>query len=464
METSPIRPRRTAEGHHRQELMGVIRMEALSIDPAWAKPFPRYGELLNRPKRYFVFYGGRGGAKSWTVARWLLIEGTRRSLRVLCTRQLQNSMKDSVHQLLCDQIKALKLESYYYVTETEIIGNYNNTRIAFAGLQSLKTDPTKLKSYEGVDVCWIEEAVNVTKSNFDLLDPTIRKAGAKIIMTLNPSLETDFVYEYFIKNEPPPDSLVVPVSYRDNPWFPPSLKSIMLHKKQTQPDDYLHIWEGKCRLTLEGAVYAEEIRQAVAERRITRVPYEPTRPVDTFWDLGHSDGCAIWFAQVVGFERRLIDYYENRQKGPSHYIQTLQAKGYVYGTDFLPHDANYQQFAAEGRTIKQIMKAAGRKVRVIKRPTKKQHTIDACRTIFPTCYFDEQKCADGLQRLRHYRYDVDPDTKSFSKEPLHDENSHGADAFGTLGLFLRDPNQDNPVEQVVEIDMTAYGNNGWMNR
>ena len=431
---------------------------------AFKLPFPAYGQVLYRPKRYFVFHGGRGGAKSWTIARWILLEGAKRSLRVLCTRQLQTSMKQSVYQLMVDQIKELGLESYYYIKDNEITGNFNKTSINFDGLQSLKTDPTKLKSYEGVDICWIEEAVNVTKTCFDLLDPTIRKPGAKIIISFNPQLETDFIYETFVKKTPPPDSVIIPVSWRDNPWFPPSLMAIMAHRRETDMDGYLHIWEGKCRLTLEGAVYADEIRDAVAQGRICKVPYEPTRPVDTFWDLGHSDGCAIWFVQIVGFERRIIDFYQNRMKGPSHYVQVLQNRGYVYGTDWLPHDGDYQQFAAEGRTVKQIIQGAGRKVRIVKRPAKKAITIAACRTIFPTCYFDEQKTADGMQCLRHYRYDVDPDTKAFSKEPLHDENSHAADGFGTLGLYLRDPTQDSDPEPVQEIDFTAFGTAGWMNK
>lgn len=425
---------------------------------------PGFIRKLNDPsKRYHVFYGGRGGAKSWGIARWLIKEGTKRVIRALCTRELQNSMKESVYQLLVDQIKELGAQDYYTITETEIRGK-NGTQINFSGLRSLKGDPGKLKSYEGIDVLWIEEAAKVLKSSFDTIDPTIRKRGAKIIISYNPELETDFIHQFFVVNDPPPDSDVMKVSHADNPWFPESLRKIMEHRKLTDYDGYLHIWEGHCKQTLEGAIYADELRAATLAGRITKVNYEPSLPVHTYWDLGYSDKTAIWFAQIVGFEYRIIDFYENRQKGPSHYIQYLQSKGYVYGTDYLPHDADYGQFAAEGRTVSDLMRAAGRKVYVVQRPKRKEITIGAVRTIFPNCYFDEKKTADGLQCLRHYRYDVDPDTQQFSKYPLHDENSHAADAFGTLALFLRRDTPEVTLDPNPVIDFSYNPGQDWMMR
>jgi phage terminase large subunit len=414
--------------------------------------------------RYIVLYGGRGAAKSWSVARYLLMLGASQSIRVLCTRQLQNSMKDSVHQLLRDQIRDLNLEGDYIVKDTEIVGRNNETRFMFAGLQALKTDPTKLKSYEGVDICWIEEAVNVLKSSFDMLDPTIRKPGSKIIITFNPELETDFVYDYFVKKEPPPGSVVQKVGYADNPWFPPVLKTIMEHRRNTDQDGFLHIWEGHCKVALEGAIYAEEIRNATLEGRICKVPYDPTRPVDTFWDLGKRDQTSIWFAQIVGFENRIIDFYENRQKFIPFYLDILQQKRYVYNTHYLPHDADYEYLSANGRTVASLIRASGQRAYVIPRPPTKQIAIDAARMIFPNCWFDSEKCSDGLQRLRHYRYEVDPDTKLFSKEPLHDENSHAADGFGTLGLFLKAPKQKNSGGTSGILRNETPNPQGWMMR
>lgn len=421
---------------------------------------------LDRPDiRYFVYHGGRGGAKSWAVARWILAEGIERPLRVLCARELQNSMKESVYQLLVDQIELLGLQEYYIVKETEILGR-NGTKINFSGLRSLKGDANKLKSYEGIDVLWIEEAAKVLKSSFDIIDPTIRKAGAKIIITYNPELDTDFIHKFFVIDTPPPDTIVRVVSWRDNDYFPSSLMRIMEHRKQTDYDGYLHIWEGKTRVTLEGAVYKDELRDVIANNQIRRVPYDPTYPVHTFWDIGYGDGCAIWFAQIVAFEYRIINYYENRRKPPSHYIEMMQRMSYVWGTDYMPHDADYGILAAEGRSLKDLMQAAGRRVQIVKRPTRKKIAIDAVRMIFPLCYFDEKNTADGMQHLRHYTYKVDPNTKQFSStEPEHDDNSHAADAFGTLGLFLRrdDPEIDIDPTDDMPFDLRDNGL-GWMSR
>jgi phage terminase large subunit len=185
--------------------------------------------------------------------------------------------------------------------------------------------------------------------------------------------------------------------------------------------------------------------------------------VHTFWDLGHADKTAIWFAQIIGFEYRIIDFYQNRLKGPSHYVQMLQNKGYIYGTDYLPHDADYAQFIADGRTIADIMRAAGRNVFVVKRPTKKEITFNAVRTIFPNCWFDSEKTADGLQCLRHYRFDVDPNTRAFTTKPAHDENSHAADAFGTLGLFIARDEVEKDVDVSPPLDLNPTSLS-WMGR
>jgi phage terminase large subunit len=414
--------------------------------------------------RYKIFHGGRGGAKSWAVARYLLAMGAIEDLRVVCARELQSSMKESVYQLLVDQITAMGLQGFYEIKQNEIRGTIFNTSFTFTGLRGLKGDPTKIKSFEGVDKVWLEEAVDILESTWDILDPTLRKEGSQIIATYNPVLETDFIHKTFVINDPPPGSIVQKVSWRDNDYFPETLRVQMEYMKKTNYDKYLHIWEGECVQMLEGAIYAEEMRNATANGRITSVPYEPTKAVHTFWDLGYSDKTAIWFAQIVGFEYRIIDFYQNRQKGPAHYIKMLQDRGYVYGIDYMPHDADYKQFAAEGRTVADLMREAGRSVQVIQRPTRKSMTHDAVRTLFPNCWFDQKKCADGLQCLRHYRYDVDPDTNQFSKMPLHDENSHAADAFGTLGLFMSEGDKAMEINLGDTIDLSPGASLGWMGR
>jgi phage terminase large subunit len=137
-------------------------------------------------------------------------------------------------------------------------------------------------------------------------------------------------------------------------------------------------------------------------------------------------------------ETRLIRYLEDSQQTMSYYLSKMQTFGYVYDTLWLPHDAENKTLAAAGRSIDDIVRAAGYKTRIIPR-TPIADSLNAARTIFPNCWFDRENCADGLSCLRHYRYEVDPDTQQFSKTPLHDHYSHGADAFRYIGLMVSEP-------------------------
>lgn len=183
-----------------------------------------------------------------------------------------------------------------------------------------------------------------------------------------------------------------------------------------------------------GAVYAKEIRDAAS--RIRAVPYDPTKPVHLFWDLGRADKTTIWFVQLAPFEYRVIDYHEGTGKHIGEYIVDLQARRYVYGDCWLPHDANNELLASE-RTVAQQLRDAGFKVRTVPK-TSIDTRIEAARLIFPLCWFDETRTEDGLEALRNYKYDVDQDTKHFSREPLHDWASHAADAFGYMAVALKE--------------------------
>lgn len=391
--------------------------------------FPEKLQFLFEPRRYKCLWGGRGGSKSWGVARALLIQGAARPLRVLCAREFQKSIKESVHHLLKSQIDKVGLKSFYQVQNDSIRG-INGTEFIFAGLRN---NVTNIKSLEEVDIAWVEEAQTVSKTSWETLIPTIRKDGSEIWITFNPELDTDETYKRFVV-DPPSDSTVVKVNWSDNPFLNDVLRKEKDELKARDPDAYQNIWEGECRQTLEGAIYAKELRQAREEGRIMNVPYDVLKPVHTFWDLGWADNTSIWFAQTVGNELRLIDYYSNSLQPLQHYIQVLQSRGYIYGTDWLPHDAKAKSLAT-GRSVEEIMLAMGRKVQITANLSLFDG-INAARTIFNRCYFDEHKCAEGLQSLRHYRYDIDPESKQLSGRPLHDYHSHAADAFRYFAISI----------------------------
>ena len=436
-------------------------MASPATSPAFAAPL----QALFVPKRYKVLYGGRGGAKSWGVARALLMLGGQKKLNVLCARELQKSIEDSVHKLLKNQIynppdhktsPGLGLTAFYRVEKTKIYGA-NGTEFSFEGI---KNNINGIRSYEGVDIVWVEEAVNVSENSWKVLIPTIRKEGSEIWMTFNPELETDYTYQRFVKREdlvevdkdkrfPVPvncqvresrRAFAVHMSWRDNPWFPDELREELEEDRARDFDDYLHIWEGQCIAKLKGAIYAEELRRTTSEGRICKVEYEKAIPVDTFWDLGRADYTAIWFVQRVGMQWRVLDYYEVSMKELTDICKDLQNKPYLYGTMFLPHDAKHHRLGYKNSVEEQVREVF-KQVKVVEKRLKIDG-INAVRRVFPTCWFDEKKAAAGVERLRHYRYKVDSDGK-LSNEPLHDDASDGADAFKYFALSVTTPREDS---------------------
>lgn len=231
--------------------------------------FPDKLQFLFEPHRYKVAHGGRGSAKSWSFARALLLQATWNPLRILCAREYQNSITESVHRLLADQVYALGLAQMFEVLKSEIRGK-NGSEIIFAGL---KNDVSKIKSTEGVDICWVEEADKVSSQSWDILIPTIRKPKSEIWISFNPNLQSDATYQRFVVN-PPPDAVVAEVNYRDNPWFPEELEKERTHLEQTDPELYAHIWEGRCLPAGDNQLIGMDYAYASSERRYEPGDYE----------------------------------------------------------------------------------------------------------------------------------------------------------------------------------------------
>jgi len=403
--------------------------------------FPKKFEALFQPEkiRYRIFYGGRGGAKSWCFARALLAKGTKQPMRILCAREFQTSIKDSVHKLLSDQIYALDMESFYEITQNSIKG-INGTEFIFAGI---KNNTNNIKSIEGINIAWVEEAQAVSANSWNVLIPTIRRQDSEIWVSFNPELPTDETWKRFVES-PPESSVVVKVNWNDNPWFPEVLDLERLSLKARDLSAYNNVWEGGTRNTVNGAIFGKEMEMAELEGRITNVPYDPSKPCHIIFDLGWADNTAAWIIQFIGFEIRVIRYFEDNQKTIQHYLSLMQTFGYVYDTIWLPHDAAAKSLGT-GKSIEEIVRATGMKVQMLDR-VPITDSINAARTIFPRCYFDRKNTEEGLNCLRHYRYDVDVNG-SFSQKPLHDIYSHGADAWRYIGLMVNEPKKRQPVKQ-----------------
>lgn len=203
------------------------------------------------PSRYKAFYGGRGSGKSHSVATALVLMAAERPLRVLAAREIQRSIRDSSKRLLDDRIAALGLRSRYRSTAEAIHGR-NGSLFLFAGLRS---NPDSIKSMEGIDIAWVEEAAGVSRRSLDILIPTIRKPGSELWFTWNPGQPSDPVDALFREGPARPDAIVARVTYADNPWFPPVLDAERLWDRARDPEKYAHVWEGGYRLHAETRVF-----------------------------------------------------------------------------------------------------------------------------------------------------------------------------------------------------------------
>lgn len=411
-----------------------------------AAQFPQKLEFLFKPNRYKVAYGGRGGTKSWGFARALLIQAAQRPLRILCTREIQKSIKESVYQLLKDQIESLGLADFYDPLATEIRGR-NGSLFLFAGLSDLTAE--SIKSFEGIDIVWVEEARAVTKRSWMILIPTIRKPGSEIWISFNPELDTDETYKRFVE-KPPEGAIVVKVGWQDNPWFPPELEKERLDCKRLYPDDYDNIWEGMPRAAVEGAIYAKEVAEAQQSGRFTMLPYDPMLKVHVICDLGFNDSMAIVMAQRQISELRVIDYIEDSHRTVDSYSAELKEKGYNWGRMWLPHDAKHKTLASQGQSVEGMFSKLGWNVGSIP-DVGVELGIKQARMALKRTYFDKAKTERLIECLKRYRRAISSTTNEPGL-PVHDEFSHGADAFRYLSVVADQLKNESPFSGSLKTD------------
>lgn len=451
----------------------------------------------------FMLEDGTVTHNSWAFARALLLIGLQRPIRVLCCRELQKSISESVHKVLSDQIEALGLSAQYTVEVAKIYGK-NGTLFSFEGI---KNNTTAVKSYEGIDYCWVEEANKVSKASWGVLIPTIRKETpydwrerglarpdfqAEIWLSFNPELDKDYTFQRFVKDNrlkpvhhlgtagrewvshESPDLISVKMTYADNPWFPEVLRGDMETDRLLDYDTYLNVWEGHTLKQLEGAVYKKELQKLYAQERVRNVPWEREVPVDCFWDLGRNDYTAIWFGQYVAQEFRVLDFLEGRGEDITYYLKELQQKEYIYGNMFLPHDAKHKKLVYK-HSIEKIVKDKYPDTFIVPKAGITDG-INMARLFFPKCYFDQEKCADGLAHLNRYTFTVHDG--QYSDEPFHDREGHAdaADAFRYMAqaagggkrksrLRLENflPESMKPKSRYRDLDSEGSGNpQGWM--
>lgn len=411
---------------------------------------------MTNSKLFYVFHGGRGGGKSWEIADFLLIEGAKKKHRILCCREIQKSIKQSVHKLLSDRIETLGLGPFYQILDTEIRG-INGTEFSFSGLQSHTVD--SVKSFEGATITWIEEAQTVSAYSLKILIPTVvRTPNCMIIMSMNPKLPSDAVYaDYVVPDRA--DTIAIQINYNENKHCPPDLITLAEQMRDTDYDEYEHIYLGRPKEIADGAIYKAEFELIKRENRICKVPHDPNLPVYTGWDLGILDSTAIWFCQIYGKEKRIIDYHEASDEPLAYYARILDEKahehGYRYERNFAPHDIAARDLSS-GVSREQTMAKLGYRMTKGAR-LGPEDRIEATRQFLRDCWFDESKCSHGIRALQNYRREFNDKLDQFKAHPVHDWASHGSDAFGELALSI-----NKMQEKTTPKPLQKPISSGWM--
>lgn len=396
--------------------------------------------------RYKVAYGGRGSSKSWTLAQLLVLRAYEKPTRILCARETQRSISDSVIQLLADTIDRMGLSSFFEIQKTSIIGS-NGSRFIFEGL---RRNVTKIKSMEGIDIAWCEEAESVTHTSWETLIPTIRKPGSEIWVSFNPRDEMDDTYQRFVIN-PPPECNSIIVNWQDNPWFPDELAKERDYMKEKDETLYKWIWEGLPVANHDGAYWQKHILQ----KQIKDFPIEPGFPVSTYWDLGVSDDMTIWMCQVIRGEIRFIHCYSNYGEGLDHYINYLhefRAKHkIVFGDHWAPHDISVRELTT-GKSRLETAKTMGIDFKTVP-SIPLEDGIGAVRMILPRCWFNKSMTLDGIKALKGYRREFDDDRGVFKKNPLHNWASHYADGFRYFAVAFKEKEVKRKIKKYPKLSI-----------
>lgn len=399
--------------------------------------FPEKLKFLFQPARYKVAYGGRGGAKSWGFARALLLMGISTKLRILCTREVQRTIKDSVHKLLEDQIQKLGIGSKYQVLDQEIRGT-NGTGFVFSGLATHTVE--SIKSFEGCDICWVEEGQSISARSWNILLPTIRKENSEIWVSFNPELETDPTYDRFITHTPA-NAVVVKINWQDNRWFNKVLNDERLYDLKHYPKDYPNKWEGICKPAVEGAIFFDELQAMKREQRIRNVPYDPMLLAHVVIDLGFGDAMAVGIVQKMTSEIRAIWYREFIREKLSKISNDLRALGYNWGKVWLPYADGFSKTSKGQDSAEEIMQKQGWTVArkgSLNDPGEVSSLgveagIKVARERFPRMYWDETNCSRLIECAARYRRTINQVTLT-AGAPLHDEWCHGGDLIRYIAI------------------------------
>lgn len=396
-------------------------------------------------------YGGRGSAKTRSFAKMSAVQGMRFGQagirgQLLCARQFMNSLDDSSLEEVKRAIEDEPiLAAYYEVGDRYVKSRDGNVWYSFAGLDR---NIASVKSKGRILLCWVDEAEAVPDPSWVILIPTLREEdrdwNAELWVTWNPARKGSAVDARF-RNSTDPLVKVVEVNWRDNPRFPNKLERERQRDLEQRPEQYEHIWEGGYATVIEGAYYAKSLSKAKLEGRIGRVSLDPLMTIRLFVDIGgtgaKADAFAMWVGQFIGKEIRVFDYYEAVGQPLATHVSWMRQRGYTpeKAQIWLPHDGATNDRVYDV-SYESALRQVGYKVSVVPnqgRGAAAQRT-EAGRRLFPSMWFDQEKCSAGLDALGWYHEKKD-EVRGIGLGPEHDWSSHGADAFGLMCAAYEDP-------------------------
>lgn len=358
----------------------------------------------------------------------------------VCIREVQKSLKDSAKRLIESKLAEFRVgEADGFKVFADRIETPGDGVIIFQGMQEHTAE--SIKSLEGFKRAWVEEAQTLSARSLQLLRPTIRASGSELWFTWNPRRKTDPVDLMFRGDEVPTGAISVRANWNDNPWLPAELEQERLDCMRMNPDQYSHIWEGDYVTVAEGAYFAPQLAAARAEKRIGIVPPDPLMEYRAFWDIGTRDATAIWIAQFVGREIRVLHYYEAVGQPLAAHLGWLRSKGYGSALCVLPHDGEKADHLTADKFADHIQ-SAGFRTQTVKNQGKgaAMKRVETARRLFPSIWFNEKTTEAGRDALGWYHEKRD-ETRNYGLGPEHDWSSHGADAFGLMCVAYEAPDE-----------------------
>lgn len=391
--------------------------------------------------------GGRGSGKTRSFAKMTAVRGymwssAGREGILLCGRQFMNSLDDSSLEEIKAAIRSEPwLEEHYDIGEKYVRTKDGRVSYKFTGLDR-NIDSVKSKSR--ILLCWVDEAEPVTEEAWMKLIPTLREEDSELWLTWNPERKKSATNKRFGATNDPRTKIVT-INWRDNPWFPKILDRVRLKDFNERPDQYDHVWEGDYKTIVEGAYYAQALSVAKSEGRVCKVTADPLMDLRLVCDIGgtgkKSDAFSIWVMQFVGREIRCLNYYEAIGQPIGHHLQWMRENKYTTGNSriILPHDGDNNDRVYDV-SYRSAFEEAGYDVDVIPNQGTgaAKIRIEVARRLFPRIWFDEEKCAAGIEALGFYHEKRDEE-RGVGLGPDHDWSSHGSDAFGLGCIAYEEP-------------------------